>query len=320
MARQRPTVSSLPSHTPADAPGPEVADAQVAQAHLKAMSEVLAPLVRMMIARGVQYGPLASMLKALYVDQAVTHFGIEGEAPNDSRVSVLTGVHRAEVKRLRALPHGPDEAPAPPSIWSRVMEVWSSGHPYTDAQGVPRPLPRLASGSSEASFESLVRSIRRDVRPRTVLDEMLRVGAVSLDERDHVHLHAGTAGLHRPAADQAWIMSLHLAHHAEAFTRRVLDADEHFSRVVYDSDLTEDDVSELRARMRARVDEVLNTFNAEITARRQDNLQRRPEGAVWHLSVGVFDYAEPAGPKAWLEAQAADNAAHGDAKNTAENG
>lgn len=289
----------------ADPPSPEVADAHVAQAHLKAMSEVLAPLVRMMIARGVQYGPLASMLKALYVDQAVTHFGIAGEAPNDSRVSVLTGVHRAEVKRLRALPHGTEDAPAPPSIWSRVMEVWSSGHPYTDAQGVPRPLPRLASGSSEASFESLVRSIRRDVRPRTVLDEMLRVGAVTLDERDKVHLHSRTAGLHRPAADQAWMLSLHLAHHAEAFTRRVLDADEHFARVVYDSDLTAEDVGELRARVRARIDEVLNTFNAEITARRQDNLKHRPEGAVWHLSMGVFDYAEPSGPKAWLEAQAA---------------
>ena len=54
--------------------------------------------------------------------------------------------------------------------------------------GAPRPLPRLASSSEKHSFESLVRSVNTDIRPRVVLDEWLRLGIVQIDEQDRVCL------------------------------------------------------------------------------------------------------------------------------------
>jgi hypothetical protein len=49
-------------------------------------------------------------------------------------------------------------------------------------------LPRLASSGSPLSFESLVQSVSKDIRPRVVLDEWLRLGVAQVDELDRVIL------------------------------------------------------------------------------------------------------------------------------------
>ena len=82
--------------------------------HLKALStaaiRLLRPLVRILIRNGVSYGTFADLAKWLYVDVATKEFGIKGRKQSTSRVSVITGLSRKEVMRVRQLERPDDRA------------------------------------------------------------------------------------------------------------------------------------------------------------------------------------------------------------------
>src|SRR5262249_52862842 len=125
----------------------------------------------------------------LYVDIAVKEFPVAGKRQTDSRITLLTGVHRKDVKRLRQMSHRRLRAPRAASLGSQLIARWTTLPEYLDVHGAPRPLPRLAAEGSTHSFESLVRSLNTDIRPRVVLDEWLRLGIAHLDDQDRVCLN-----------------------------------------------------------------------------------------------------------------------------------
>ena len=81
--------------------------------HLKplfaAILRLLRPLVRILLRNGVSYSTFADYAKWVYVDVASKEFGIRGRKQSTSRVSVLTGLSRKEVMRVRQLPR-PDDS------------------------------------------------------------------------------------------------------------------------------------------------------------------------------------------------------------------
>ena len=111
-----------------------------------ALRHLLQPLVRLLTAQGITYPMLADLLKQAYVDVAVRDFRLEGALPTDSRVTLLTGVHRKDVKRLRA-PGAPQTEVMPEmvALGSQLAAVWTTRRELRDRNGRPRPLPRLAS-------------------------------------------------------------------------------------------------------------------------------------------------------------------------------
>ncbi|HXR57964.1 MAG TPA: DUF6502 family protein, partial [Burkholderiales bacterium] len=150
-----------------------------------ALRHLLRPLVRLLTAQAVTYPMLTEFLKQIYVDEAVRHFGLDGEPPSDSRVSLLTGVHRKDVKRLRQSRTEDREAmPEMVALGAQLAAAWTTRKDLRDARGRPRPLPRLASQGGARSFEGLVASISKDIRARPLLDEWLRLGVVRIDEQD----------------------------------------------------------------------------------------------------------------------------------------
>ena len=67
-----------------------------------AMQRILAPLARLLIARGVRFQDVSDWLKEAYLAAATRHFAPEGRRVTDSRLSVLTGLQRKDIKALRA--------------------------------------------------------------------------------------------------------------------------------------------------------------------------------------------------------------------------
>ena len=153
-----------------------------------AVRRLLRPLIRLMLHYSVQYPYLANLLKLAYVEEA-TRMPVPGKEQTDSRISMLTGIHRLDVKRLRSeLVTGRDAPPPSVSLGAQAVMRWTTRPEYLDGKGRPLPLPRLASSGNTASFESLVQSISKDIRPRVVLDEWLRLGIAEIDEQDRVVL------------------------------------------------------------------------------------------------------------------------------------
>lgn len=155
---------------------------------LVAIRRILRPLIRLLLDNDIKYNMMLEELKRVYVSVADDEFKLGNKPQTDSRITLLTGVHRKDVRRLRS-----DNIDAQPetrnlSLTSQVIGQWLRNPSYLDEHSRPLPLPRLASAGGERSFEALVATISKDFRARPVLDEWLNLGVVKLDEEDRVHL------------------------------------------------------------------------------------------------------------------------------------
>jgi hypothetical protein len=157
---------------------------------LSALKRVLKPLIRLCLAQGINNQMLVETLKSVFVQVAEDEFKLQQRKQTDSRISLLTGLHRKDVHRLRDQPETALSQSALVTLGSQLINLWINHVDYIDRHGKPKPLPRLASAGGDVSFERLVARVSKDIRARPVLDEWLRVGVVNIDESDCVCLNA----------------------------------------------------------------------------------------------------------------------------------
>ncbi len=197
---------------------------------------LFAPLARLMVARGVLFPALTERMKAHYVQAALR----EGdEKPTDSRVSVLTGLQRREVARLRAEAVRDER----PNHLSRLVAMWQTD-PEWSRDGQPLPLPRSGPGPS---FEALAREVRRDVHARTMLDALIAAGTVELSaDGAEVRLIQPSYQPLAGSDDQLAYLSRNLGDHLSAAIENVQGANPpHFERAVHYTELTPEQVATL---------------------------------------------------------------------------
>ena len=66
-----------------------------------AVLRLLRPLVRLLLRNGVSYGAFADLAKWVEVDVANKECGVASRKQTDSRISVITGLTRKDVSRLK---------------------------------------------------------------------------------------------------------------------------------------------------------------------------------------------------------------------------
>lgn len=214
----------------------------------RALSRIFRPLVKYMIVQGITFPAVSQLLKSLYVDVANRDFPLQDRRATDSRVSMLTGIHRGEVKRLTEQGiTAIEEAPAAVSLGAQVVAQWISNPAYLDPNGNPIPLARHASDGGELSFESLVGTIRRDIRSRPMLDEWLRLGVVHLDEQDRVCLKTKAFVPQKGHTEKAFYFAQNLHDHASVSVENMLGEQvSQLERSVYYHSLTGASIETLR--------------------------------------------------------------------------
>ncbi|MBT8078041.1 MAG: hypothetical protein KJO31_05655 [Gammaproteobacteria bacterium] len=142
----------------------------------RALRMLFRPIARIMLRAGVNWRELAEVCKSTYVEVATEDFGIRGRPTNISRVAILTGMTRREVRRLRSqLQHEAPESASRMNYASRVLTGWHQDPEFLEENGKPALLP--VSGSS-SSFESLCGKYSGDVAASTLLKELKHVGAI----------------------------------------------------------------------------------------------------------------------------------------------
>jgi hypothetical protein len=168
-----------------------------------AMARILRPLIHILIRNGISYGTFADLAKWLFVDVANREFAIEGRKQTISRVSVITGLNRKEVKRVSELPAPDDQASSERyNRAARVIAGWRRDKAFRSKKGEPADLPVTGAG---ATFQTLVKNYSGDMPFRAILDELLRVGAIVRIGEDRVHLQARA---YLPIGDQS--MKIHI--------------------------------------------------------------------------------------------------------------
>ena len=259
---------------------------------IEALKRVMRPMVRLMLRKGITYTFFADMLKEIFVEIADAEFKLEGKDQSDSRISLLTGVHRKDVRRLRhqvRTTHG--DLPEAISLGAQLVSAWMSQPPFCRPDGSPAPLARLASAGGERSFEHLVACVSKDIRARVVLDEWLRIGVARVDDEDIVHLCVN-AFIPRDGFDEKAAYFAHNVHdHACAAVHNLTsEGTPFFERSVHYDALSAASVGQLREQTSRRGMDLLLALNQQAADfERQD---AGSEEAMQRITVGVFFYTE----------------------------
>lgn len=258
-----------------------------ATAFMRVLRGLLRPLVRLMIARGVTLPAFTRMMKALYVETAEADFRLDGQKMTDSRISVLTGVHRRDVRALRD--PVPDPARQSTTLLATVVGRWMADPLWQDGQGAPAPLPRQSSGGP--SFESLVRAVNKDVRPRTVLDELLRQGLVGPDADGRLRLDRSALVGPGDRDHKSIFFAANIGDHIAAAAAN-LDKDPapFFERALFYNRLRPDSVAAVETRARALSTEALVALNT--LAARHQSADAEDKDATHRLRFGLYFYHE----------------------------
>jgi len=261
---------------------------------VKALRQVLHPLVRLMLANGVTYPFLIELLKSVFVAVAEREFRIGDKPQTDSRISLLTGVHRKDVRRLRQIARGPAETtPATISLGAQLVAVWTGSPQYLDPDGHPLPLARLASVAGELSFESLVASVSKDIRSRAVLDEWLRLGVVRLDDEDRVVLNTEAFVPQKGFDEKMFYFGHNLHDHIAAAAHNVMgQGAPYLERSVHYDGLdgrSMFDLAELAER--AGMQAALTVNRKAMELEKRDVTSTEPKQRI---TFGIYFYSEPA--------------------------
>ncbi|MEE9424228.1 MAG: DUF6502 family protein [Methylococcales bacterium] len=260
---------------------------------VSALKRLLKPLVRLLISFGITYPFLAELLKSIYVDVAEQEFPMQGKPQTDSRISLLTGVHRKDTKRLRNQDPDQSQIPTSVSVGAELVAKWLGNEEYQDKEGVPRPLPRLASSRAGISFEELVQNVsKKDLRARVVLDELIRLSIVHVNDKDEVELNVDAFVPTQGFEEKAYYFGQNLRDHIAAGCHNLLgNQPPFFDRSVYYCDLTIESVTTLITLSNQLAMNVLKEINQQ--ASKLQSADSHSTEANQRINLGIYLFNTP---------------------------
>jgi hypothetical protein len=238
------------------------------------------------------------LVKQAYVLVARHEFGINGKEATISRVAILTGLTRKEVQTLLDRPvDREDKYGEEYNRAARVITGWLRDPDFGDDNGHPLSL-RMAG--KRLSFRSLVKRYSGDIPAPTMLEELLRVGAVKRLRDGRIGLivrgyipQKGTdqrlAILGQDAADLIATIDYNL--HSNQSRPRIQ------RKVMYDN-VPIEAAEEFQAIAQARAQEMLEGLDRWLSHRDRDvNPTAKGKGRV-RVGLGVYHFEE------WLDQDA----------------
>lgn len=271
----------------------ESAKSMLPAAFIAALRHVLRPLVKLMLAKGVTYPYLAEVLKDLFVQVADREFRIGEKPSTDSHLSLVTGIHRKDIKRLRQQVYSDAEfMPQSVSLGMRLISAWTSDARYLDANNQPRPLPRYIKDGGEVSFEGLVAGVSCDIRSRVVLDEWLRLGIAHFDDNKCVCLNTAAFIPVHGFDEMAYYFGHNLHDHTAAAVNNLLGDHQPFlERSVHYDELSMASIRRLAGKSRELGMESLLEINKEaMDLEKNDAVSGEPR---YRMTFGLYYYSEP---------------------------
>ena len=284
------------------------------------------PLVRLLLRHGVTYTAFAAAQKRVFLDAARDELAQRGMAATSSALTLLSGVHRRDVRELSqaepaagaaAAGAASSAALAPLSVAGEVIARWMSDPAWqggkrtrgargargesglggdggatgaTAATGARAVLPR--SGKA-GSFDALVASVSRDVRPRAMLDELLRLGVVTEGE-DGIALLADGFAPRQGLAEMSELFADNLHDHIAAASANLQGERNFLEQAVHVDQLTNESVAQLQKAAALAWRQAFKTVMHEAQQRFDGDAAEAPAAQRnQRARFGVYFYTEP---------------------------
>jgi hypothetical protein len=262
---------------------------------LRAAARLMAPLARLLVANGVTYTMFAQAMKRVFLSAAEHELEAEGKRITDSALSLLSGVHRKDVRVLTS-----DEPPQrrTVTIASQVTTAWATQPEYLDRDGRPLALPMRASEADAPSFERLAQGVSKDFHARSVLDELIRLGVA--EERDGLcRLVQGGSFLPvRDLEEMARQLSANVGDHLAASAAnfgaaRRSEKSPYLEFALWADELSAQSVAELQQLAQTQWMAAMKNVRNEAQARSAADAAALPASELHRFRFGVYIYHAP---------------------------
>ncbi len=264
----------------------KVTQQKTRQTLIRALKGILRPLIRLLIQHQITFPALRELLKEVYVEAASEIIQRDGDAANNSRIYILTGVHRKDIKRIFDQSSG-DKPPADLSLGGAVIASWTANSKYLNKQGLPRALKKTGN-EDEPGFDQLVASISKDVRPRALLDEWLRQGLITM-QNDQVVLNEKAFIPSEDFDKLCYYLERNIGDHLATATHNLLkEGEPMLERSVYYGKLTTQSVQQLQTQSTEMAMNMLTEINRQAMqlrladSDRENANSRFTLGCYWH--------------------------------------
>ena len=257
-----------------------------------ATRNLLYPLVRIFLRNGKAARSFYDLVKQVYVDLARAEFGIQGKKATVSRIAILTGLTRKEVKALLAEPpRGDGGMEEEYNRAARVIAGWLRDARFSDGRGHPAPLPLEGKRNS---FAALVKVYSGDIPVRAMLDELLHAGAVQQTKDGRICLRSRGYIPQKSAPEKLNILGTDTADLIATIDHNVYvnPKKPRFQRKVMYDNVPVEAAQEFQAIAAARCQELLEALDRWLSTRDRDvNPSTKGSGRV-RLGVGLYHFEE----------------------------
>ena len=254
-----------------------------------ALDRLFLPVAQLCLGRGVPFLAVEERLKRAFVDAARAQTPGSMVQRDVSRVSAATGINRREVTRITQ-----DEARSAvlrPSPVTQLFTRWVASRKLRDRKGRPKPLKRQGDAPS---FEALAQSVTRDVHPRTLLEELCRLGLARWDvDADTVLLLRDTFVPQNDEAGRLEYFGHNVGDHIAAAAENVMAKEsQHLEQALFADELSEASARSVRLLVDAQWKKMLTSLVPEIEAMMEAD-QKSGRLADQRVRVGLYSYRAP---------------------------
>lgn len=256
----------------------------------EALSRLLMPLARLCLANGIQFATAEELLKRAFVQEAGALQPGSPEHGMVSRISTATGINRREVTRLTKLKVTGQTTKHP--LAAEILARWTTDPLYRDKDGAPSVLDRLGPAPS---FEALAQTVTRDVHPRSMLDELIRLGIMKFDEKlDQVSL---TRVDFVPKSDSRQMLGFlgdNVGDHLDAAVANVLhDGKRHLEQAIFADELSAESIEVLKPLLMNHWEKLREKMVPTITKLIEaDKLSGRAKDR--RVRIGLYSFTDTA--------------------------
>ena len=172
------------------------------------ISRLLSTIAAILVRLGLDSPQSEKLLRRAFVKAALQRVQVEPQRLTQARIASLTGLSRLEVRTIlnsrQVL-----ESPQTPRV-DNLVHGWRTDPQFLDTSGKPRHLEMRGGGST---FEGLAKKYGRDVTARSLREDLVRRGLVTIRHHKLVLLlkHAAPTGDARAARADLKFLASHLA-------------------------------------------------------------------------------------------------------------
>lgn len=256
---------------------------------------LLRPIALLLMKGGMTWKEFAEISKSVFVSVASDEFGIRGRPTNVSRVSILTGISRKEVKRQRDL-LAADQPPTSSKTTdaTRLLSGWHQDSAYLDEKGAPLPLKETGPAPS---FASLFQAYGGDTPEQTLVRELGNAGSVGRDDAGNI---VALRRYHMPAEmdeGNVHFFGTNLHDHARTLCNNLTEvsANRLLEGFAVDDHVHPDAVEEFRAFLDGRGQQILEEIDDWLTEHRVDESDSSVTPVRLGLGIYAIDGALPEG-------------------------